>query len=67
MKNMKQKILITSLCCAGLATLSAVVNTHGLTAQNAHGTLKLFTYSGYLGLFSISSFFVGLAYPKDVE
>ncbi len=68
---MKQYILLVSLGAALLATIFggwAVIGQHNLDtldgATNAAlNTIRLYQLAGISGLFSIASFFVGLAYP----
>lgn len=80
---MKNKILLFSLTVSALATVLAlwgIIQQPGATdvvqmlesnlptAANYFITsFKLYQISGCLGLLGISSFFVGLVYPKDVE
>lgn len=73
---MKNKILIGSLVFAGSATLLSLiailtphVNPHDVdaTINNFANTGRLYACAGVLGLFSISSFFVGLAFPVSYD
>lgn len=67
---MKQKILLTSLGAAGLATIFGIGAVWGQGVGYGHGaegafitTVRLYQLAGISGLFGIASFFVGLAYP----
>ena len=71
---MKQKILLVSFGAAGLATLLGILGIYSETMADGEietiksfvSTAHYFQLAGVSGLFSISSFFVGLAYPASV-
>lgn len=77
---MKHKVLLFSLAVSGLATVLAlwgiiqqpsanqVINSLEHGSEIGHSfvsSFKLFQASGCLGLLGISSFFVGLVFPKE--
>lgn len=65
MKNLKNKILIGSGTLVLLATSSGVLNA--MYGSSSEGALRLGLVSLILGLGSIGTFFVGVAYPKDAD
>lgn len=71
---MKKNILFASLGSAGIATLLGLIgiytSTSGITQADAlegvGSVMRYYQMAGVFGLFSIASFFVGLAYPSTV-
>lgn len=59
---MKKTILLTSL---GSASVSTIIGLASIYASNKFAT-DLFSAACVIGLFSISSFFVGLAFPSTI-
>lgn len=64
---MKKKILLGSLILAGISTLLGLIMALSTPGNEGEvvSTLRLGTIASVLGLGSISTFFVGLAYPKE--
>jgi len=70
---MKQNILLISLGSALLASVLGIIAVMSPNVDSAHSveavlnvfvsTARLYEMAGIFGLFSIASFFVGLAYP----
>lgn len=60
---MKTRILLFSLIVAILATFNATFTT--LNSDTPAVFSRWMAVSGYLGLLSVTSFFVGLAFPKN--
>ena len=61
---MKKKILLGSGLSAGLASATAI---GGVLFGATDALIKTNMIAGYLGLLAVSLFFVGLAFPKDVQ
>ena len=65
MKNIKQKVLLTSLTSAVLATGISIYQINNVTLADELNLITKLSSAWFLGLFSVASFFIGLVYPKD--
>lgn len=63
MKNLKQKILLTSAGSVVIATLSSIVTS--LLVSDPETVVRLTGVNTTLIVASMGLFFVGLVYPKD--
>lgn len=63
----KETILLTSYGSSGLATSLAIITVLSNDMTNMENAAKGFLVAALLGVFGISSFFVGLCYPLSKQ
>lgn len=60
----KKHVLTVSLSSAALASLIAICTT--VAADSPNTATRAMAVAGFVGLLSVGSFFVGLAFPKEI-